>query len=92
MGWSYRKSVSIGPIRINLSKSGVGYSVGGRGFRTGIRANGRRYSRYTLPGTGMSYYQGQDRTSRGPATTSGCAIVLAVLGTLIAASMLPLIA
>ncbi len=32
MGFFYRKSVNFGPFRVNLSKSGVGYSVGGRGF------------------------------------------------------------
>ena len=30
MGFYYRKSVNLGPFRVNLSKSGVGYSVGGR--------------------------------------------------------------
>ena len=32
MGFFYRKSVNFGPFRVNLSKSGVGYSVGGKGF------------------------------------------------------------
>ncbi len=32
MGLFYRKSVNFGPFRVNLSKSGVGYSVGGRDF------------------------------------------------------------
>ena len=31
MGFFYRKSVNLGPFRVNLSGSGVGYSVGGRG-------------------------------------------------------------
>jgi hypothetical protein len=35
MGWSYRKSVNLGPFRVNLSKSGVGYSLGGKDFRVG---------------------------------------------------------
>jgi len=35
MGFIYRKSVNIGPFRVNLSKSGVGYSVGDRSFRLG---------------------------------------------------------
>lgn len=33
MGFRYRKSKNFGPFRINLSKSGVGWSVGGKGFR-----------------------------------------------------------
>ena len=36
MGFYYRKSVNLGPFRVNLSKSGLGYSVGGRGFCIGI--------------------------------------------------------
>ncbi len=36
MGFTYRKFFNLGPFRVNLSKSGVGYSVGGRGFRVGI--------------------------------------------------------
>jgi Protein of unknown function (DUF4236)/DnaJ domain len=33
MGWYIRKSVSFGPLRFNLSKSGVGVSVGVKGAR-----------------------------------------------------------
>ena len=55
MGWSYRKSVNLGPFRINLSKSGIGYSVGGRGFRTGVNSRGRRYNSFSIPGTGLRY-------------------------------------
>jgi hypothetical protein len=32
MGFIYRKSVNLGPFRVNLSKSGVGYSVGWTGL------------------------------------------------------------
>ena len=41
MGFTYRKSVNLGPFRVNLSKSGLGYSVGGRGFRVGTTARGK---------------------------------------------------
>lgn len=33
MGLRFRKSVNFGPFRVNLSKSGIGYSVGGKGAR-----------------------------------------------------------
>jgi Protein of unknown function (DUF4236) len=55
MGFYYRKSVRLGPFRVNLSKSGLGYSVGGSGFRTGVSGSGRRYSTFSLPGTGVGY-------------------------------------
>lgn len=71
MGFSYRKSVRCGPFRINVSRSGVGYSVGGRGFRTGISSKGRRYTTFSIPGTGVSY-----RTSG----KTGCLLPLALIG------------
>ncbi len=43
MGWYLRKSVKIGPVRFNLSKSGIGTSVGVKGFRVGVRPNGKSY-------------------------------------------------
>lgn len=33
MGWNFRKSIKIGPARVNLSKSGIGYSFGFGGLR-----------------------------------------------------------
>jgi Protein of unknown function (DUF4236) len=33
MGWNFRKPFNFGPLRVNLSRRGVGYSVGVRGFR-----------------------------------------------------------
>lgn len=55
MGFYYRKSVSIGPFRVNVGKSGVGCSVGGKGFRTGVSARGKRYSTFNVPETGLGY-------------------------------------
>src|SRR3954466_7893289 len=59
MGFYVRKSVSVGPVRFNLSKSGIGVSTGIKGFRvgTGPRGNyvhmgvGGLYYRSTLPST-----------------------------------------
>jgi hypothetical protein len=68
MGFYYRKSVGVGPFRVNLSNSGVGWSVGSRGFRTGVSAKGKRYTSFSVPGTGVGY-----RTSgRG----TGCLLLL----------------
>ncbi|WP_075898633.1 DUF4236 domain-containing protein [Actinomadura sp. CNU-125] len=33
MGWHYRKSIRLGPFRLNFSRAGVGHSVGARGAR-----------------------------------------------------------
>lgn len=55
MGLRIRKSAKFGPLRINLSKSGVGYSVGGRGFRVTKKSNGGLRTTASAPGTGISY-------------------------------------
>ena len=55
MGFSYRKSVRLGPFRIHASKSGVGWSVGTKGVRTTVTPSGRRYTTFSVPGTGLSY-------------------------------------
>ena len=43
MGFYIRKSFRAGPLRLNLSKRGLGLSVGVTGARVGIAANGRAY-------------------------------------------------
>lgn len=43
MGISFRKSMKAGPFRINLSKSGVGFSTGVKGLRVGVNAKGKAY-------------------------------------------------
>lgn len=55
MGFRFRKSVNLGPLRLNFSKSGMGYSVGGKGFRLTKRADGREQATASIPGTGISY-------------------------------------
>lgn len=72
MGWYFRRSLGIGPLRLNFSKRGVGWSVGGRGFRTGVDASGRQTTSTTIPGTGLGY-----RTRSGRASGArGCLFVL----------------
>ncbi|MDY3692969.1 MAG: DUF4236 domain-containing protein [Dysosmobacter sp.] len=56
MGFRFRKSINLGgDFRINLSKSGVGYSYGGKGFRVTKRADGKTQTTVSIPGTGISY-------------------------------------
>lgn len=54
MGLRFRKSKKIGPLRINLSGSGVGWSIGGKHFRYTQPAKGKAYTTATIPGTGFS--------------------------------------
>jgi hypothetical protein len=55
MGFYYRKSVNLGPFRVNIGKSGLGFSVGGRGFRVGTSSCGRKYTSLSIPGIGVGY-------------------------------------
>jgi hypothetical protein len=55
MGWSFRKSVNVGPLRVNLSKTGIGSSWGIPGFRVGVAADGRKYLRIGFPGTWLCW-------------------------------------
>jgi hypothetical protein len=65
MGWSFRRSLKLGPLKLNFSKSGVGCSVGVRGFRVGKDAKGRSYTAASIPGTGL-----YSRTYAGKGTTA----------------------
>ena len=55
MGFSYRKSVKIGPFRVTASKSGISYSAGVKGARVTKRANGKVQTTLSAPGTGLRY-------------------------------------
>ena len=56
MGFRFRKSFNLGKgIKINLSKSGIGYSVGTKGVRVSKTAKGTVRKTVTLPGSGLSY-------------------------------------
>jgi len=76
MGFFFRRSIKCGPIWVNFSKSEIGVSVGGRGFRTGISSTGRRTTpavflidmyRRTVNGAGTSEWplRADGHTPRG---------------------------
>jgi Protein of unknown function (DUF4236) len=53
-GLYLRRGVSIGPVRVNVSTSGLGGSVGVKGARVGRRPDG---SKYVHAGRGGAYYR-----------------------------------
>lgn len=64
MGFRYRKSINLGGgFRINLSKSGIGYSWGTKGYRITKTARGTTRRTYSIPGTGLSYTQESGRSN-----------------------------
>ena len=69
MGLYLRKSFKAGPVRLNLSKRGLGASVGVKGLRVGTSASGRNY---VHAGRGGLYYRKNlSSGKRGSATASG---------------------
>ncbi|MET8988241.1 DUF4236 domain-containing protein [Nonomuraea wenchangensis] len=50
MGWHYRKSIKVGPFRINLSRHGISHSYGNRRFHVTATPDGRRHVSVRLPG------------------------------------------
>lgn len=65
MGLHYRKSINLGGgFRINISKSGVGYSWGVKGYRITKTAKGTVRRTVSIPGTGLSHAEeNRPRTS-----------------------------
>lgn len=55
MGLRFRKSINLGAAKINLSKSGVGFSAGVKGYRVTKKAGGGTRTTASIPGTGISY-------------------------------------
>lgn len=53
MGFYFRKSIKVGPLKFNLSKSGIGVSTGVKGFRVGTGPRGN----YVHMGRGGLYYR-----------------------------------
>ena len=52
MGFRFQRRIRIAPgVRLNLSRSGISTSVGGRGFTL----NSRGTATVGIPGTGLSY-------------------------------------
>lgn len=56
MGTRFRKSINLGGgARINLSKSGVGFSAGVKGARVTKTAKGTTRTTLSIPGSGLSH-------------------------------------
>lgn len=67
MGFRMRKSIRLVPgVRLNFSKTGIGYSVGVKGYRVTHRADGRTQRTASIPGTGLSYVTTSGGTHRAP--------------------------
>lgn len=77
MGFRFRKSFGKGPFRINISKSGIGYSVGVKGARITKTAKGTKRATLSVPGTGFSYVS-ETKSKKGRTTMinkSDCRVI-----------------
>ena len=67
MGLRFRKSIKLGGgFRINIGKSGIGYSWGTKGYRYTKTANGKTRETFSVPGTGLSCVE---ETKKPPPST-----------------------
>ncbi|MDJ0836820.1 MAG: DUF4236 domain-containing protein [Acidobacteriota bacterium] len=62
MGLTFRKSIKVGPMRFNFSKSGVGVSAGFKGFRIG---SGPRGNYVSVSALGVKFRQSLDSQHPG---------------------------
>ena len=62
MGFSFRRSSSLGPFRLNFSKSGISASVGVKDARVTLSPKGRTY--ITIGAGGFSYRQNLSSETR----------------------------
>lgn len=65
IGFSFRKSIKMGPLRLNLSKSGLGVSTGVKGLRVSVGPRGT----YLNAGTKGVYYRKKLNSKRFLSTT-----------------------
>lgn len=73
MGMRFRKSIRLGKnVRLNLSKSGIGYSVGTKGYRVTKMANGRTRTTSSIPGTGISFVNETGCSAKSFNSSSPC--------------------
>lgn len=78
MAFYLRKAFRLGPLRLNLSKRGVGISAGVKGARIGVDATGREYVHAGRRGL---YYR-----AFGPrVATSGGTLLVWIVGAVLAA-------
>jgi Protein of unknown function (DUF4236) len=91
MPWYYRRSFGRGPVRLNLSRRGLGVSLGVKGFRVGtgprgtyVRASrgGFVYQQYlSAPSSPRARRNGPPPTSLGPSFKPSPNLEQTILGT-----------
>ncbi len=60
MGWSFRRTIKMGPLKVNVSSGGLGLSTGVRGARVSVGPRGT----YVTFGRGVFRYRHKIRSAR----------------------------
>lgn len=65
----FRRSIQLGKgVRMNVSKTGLGLSAGGRGARYSVHSSGRRTTSVGIPGSGVGYVSTATGSGKGAAS------------------------
>jgi hypothetical protein len=78
MSFRFQRRIRLAPgLHLNVSKSGVGFSAGPRGFHVGVDSRRRPYVSAGIPGTGLSWreYPDQQRPE-GVKDRGGCGLLI----------------
>lgn len=90
MGIRFRKSINVGPARVNFSKSGIGTSIGTKGFRKTRTANGTKRTTASMPGTGVSWVSSDNKEKKDMAKKKS--IVGPIIGIVLAIGVIGAVA
>ncbi len=72
MGLQFRKRIKICKgVNLNISKTGVGVSVGAKGARYSMHSSGRRTATVGIPGTGLYYTKNLSNSKKKTSTKKG---------------------
>jgi hypothetical protein len=67
MGFRFGKSINLGGgARVNISKKGIGASIGGGGFRVAKKAGGGTRTTASIAGTGVRYQKDSSSSKSQP--------------------------
>ena len=71
MGFRFRRRIRIAPgIQLNIGKTGISTSVGGRGLTMNI-GRGKTRTTVGIPGTGLSYSESSSLTAPSRSRSGG---------------------
>ena len=71
MGFRFRRRIRIAPgIQLNIGKTGISTSVGGRGLTMNI-GRGKTRTTVAIPGTGLSYSESSSHTTPSRSRSGG---------------------